>query len=153
MAIYLKIDGIEGDATETNHVSWIAIDSFTFGVSRNVSSRTGATAVREFSAPNLSDIALSKPLDKASGLIFRESVVGNTHKTYQIDITSTGQGSEILLSYKLTAGMVSNYSISSGGDRPMEALTVNYDKVEVTFSPPGGQRSVTIYDISTTKAG
>jgi type VI secretion system secreted protein Hcp len=34
------------------------------------------------------------------------------------------------MAYKLTDVMVSSYSISSGGDRPMESLSLNFTKIE-----------------------
>lgn len=152
MAIYLKIDGIQGDATEANHTNWITIDSMQFSTAREVKARIGGTAVREFSEPSVSDVTVSKPLDRASGGIFREALVGNQGKTYQIDVTSTGQGGTVLLTYILSHVMVSNYHISSGGDRPEESITLNFAKVEVTFNPIGGSRSVTSYDLATNKA-
>jgi type VI secretion system secreted protein Hcp len=157
MGIYMKVTGtstpITGDATEDGHQKWVTIDSIQFGVGRNITARTGGSAVREFSAPSLSDITLTKPLDAASGGIFRESVTGNTGGTYQIDVTGTGQGSQVLLSYQLTGTMIANYHISSGGDRPMESFSLNFTKIQVTFSPVGGSPAVTYYDLSTAKAG
>ena len=150
MAIYLKVDGITGDATDANHTDWIALDSFQFGTSRQVSARVGASTVREFSQPSLSDITVSKPLDKSSGGLFREAVVGNQGKTYTIEVTSTGEGGQILLTYTLTNVMVSNYHISSGGDRPIESISLNYTKIDVKFQL--GQQSVTSYDLAKAQA-
>jgi type VI secretion system secreted protein Hcp len=152
MAIYLKIDGIQGDATESNHTNWVTVDSYQFSTAREVKARIGNTAIREFSEPSVSDFTLTKPLDKASGGIFREALVGNQGKTHQIDVTSTGQGGTVLLTYVLSNVMVSNYHISSGGERPIESITLNFSKVEVTFNPIGGSRSVTSYDLATNKA-
>jgi type VI secretion system secreted protein Hcp len=39
------------------------------------------------------------------------------------------------LTLTLTNNMISGYSISSGGDRPMESLTLNFTKIEYKNIP------------------
>jgi type VI secretion system secreted protein Hcp len=45
--------------------------------------------------------------------------------------------------YKLTNCMVSGYSVSSGGDRPSESISINFTKFEYVFKEYGQDYSVT----------
>lgn len=128
MPIYMKYnDGaIEGDVTAEGHEKWIELNSFQWGVGRGISSPTGASADRESSAPSLSEITVSKAQDKASGNLLTEAYVGEGVKV-QIDFCKTDQGKlETYLTYELEDAMISGYSISSGGDRPSESLSLNF---------------------------
>ena len=46
MPIYLKIDGVTGDSTNSNFAGWFEIDSFDFGVTRPIST-SGQTTGRK----------------------------------------------------------------------------------------------------------
>ena len=45
--------------------------------------------------------------------------------------------------YKLTNCMISGYSLSSGGDRPSESLSINFTKIEYSFKEYGSDNAVT----------
>ena len=56
--------------------------------------------------------------------------------------------------YKLTNCMISGYSVSSGGDRPIESLSINFTKIEYVFKEFGADNAVTdsprvSYDLAT----
>lgn len=144
MAIYMKIDNIDGDVTAKGYEKWIQASSFIFGVSRNIQlANPGKSANRESSKPSVSDIAVTKKMDKTSPLIFSESVGTNRNSTIssvQIHICKTGnsQGSvEPAMEYTLSNVLVSSYNITSatGNSPPMETITFNFDKIESKFIP------------------
>ncbi len=156
MPIYMKYDGIDGDVTAEGHEKWIELNSFQWGVGRGISSPTGGSADRESSAPSVSEIAVTKALDIATTKLLDEALQGEG-KTVVIDFCKTDKGKlETYMSYKLADVMVSGYSISSGGDRPSESLSLNFTKVEYKFlqmdkaNKGAGSASVT-YDLAKAK--
>ena len=95
MAIYMKYGGIQGDVTESQHANWIELNSLQFGVGRGVSSATGSTEDREASAPSVSEITITKDLDKSSIKLLTEAYQGTGNgdaASVQIDFTRTSQG-------------------------------------------------------------
>jgi type VI secretion system secreted protein Hcp len=129
MPIFMNYDGIPGDATAAGHEKWIEINSFQFGVGRGISSPTGGSADRESSAPSVSEIVVTKPNDSASTNLFRASLHGEG-KTVKIDFCKTDkQKLEVYLSFELENTMISGYSMSSGGDRPSESVSLNFTKI------------------------
>jgi type VI secretion system secreted protein Hcp len=155
MAIYLKYGDIEGDATHENHKKWFDIHSCQWGVGRAISTPVGSAANREASNPSLSEIVITKTLDKASAKLFEESLIGEGKKA-EIHFITTGNPGESYLELVLTNTLISGYSVSSGGDRPTESLSLNFTQIELKSIPTkedvtGGSPSVYTYDLATAK--
>ncbi|HEV3436943.1 MAG TPA: type VI secretion system tube protein Hcp [Gemmata sp.] len=158
MPIYMNYNSlaIKGDVTESTHVGWIEVNSFQWGVGRGISSPTGGSADRESSAPSVSEIVVTKPEDVSSILLLTESLQGEG-QTVIIDFCKTDKGQlEVYLKFTLTNTMISGYSISSGGDRPNESISLNFTKVLVTGTQmdatgSGQSPSSVTYDIGQAK--
>lgn len=110
----------------------IEISSFQFGVGRGISSAAGGSADRESSAPSVSEIVITKTQDSASPNFFKSAAGGHMSLgTCTITFDKGSQPKAIpYLTITLTNTMVSSYSLSSGGDRPTESITLNFAKIE-----------------------
>jgi type VI secretion system secreted protein Hcp len=158
MPIYLKWDGgkIKGNVTEEGHKDWIMLNSFQWGVGRGIASPTGTGANRESSAPSVSEITVSKPTDAASNKLLTEALQGEGVEVV-IDFCKTDKGKlETYIAYTLTNCMISGFSLSSGGDRPSESLSLNFTKVECKFVPEdatgkAGSPETVKYDLALAK--
>jgi type VI secretion system secreted protein Hcp len=145
---------LKGDVTEEGHKTWIELNSFQWGVGRGISSPTGGSADRESSAPSISEITATKASDVSSTLILNEALQGEG-QTVIIDFCKTDKGKmEVYQTYTLTNTMISGYSVSSGGDRPSESISLNFTKIEFKLTGQGAAgdtaspASVT-YDLAT----
>src|SRR5260370_34573965 len=133
----MDFDGAKGDVTTADYKGWIELNSFQFGVSRGVSSGAGG-ATRESSSPSISEIVVSKYLDSSSPKLYQDSLAGAFDTKVTITMTSTTKNKvETFLTYELTDCEGSSYSQSSGGDAPVERLSLNYTKIMGTPTPPG----------------
>lgn len=131
MPIYMNYDSlkVKGDVTEEGHKDWIELNSFQWGVGRGISSPTGGSKDRESSAPSLSEITVTKSQDTATGSLLTEAYQGEGVKVV-IDFCKTDKGKlEKYLTWELEDTMISGYSISSGGDRPSESLSLNFTTI------------------------
>lgn len=157
MPIYMKFGSIDGDVTTDGYKNWIELGSFQYGVSRAVSSGSGGNT-RESSAPNISEIVITKHFDKSSAKLYQDSVAGTFDTKVEIKMnTTTKNKTETFLTYELSDCGVSSYSLSSGGDNPMESLSLNFVKIMVTPTPldKAGQikkGDVVSYDLLSMKA-
>lgn len=137
MAIYLQIDGITGNVTESNHKGWIEISFFNFECTRAVASRNpGHTENREASTVSISEITISKEMDEASPKLFTLACVG-TGKTVKIEFCRTGAMPLVFASYELSNVLISEYNVeeSGGEDGPSESLSLNFDKIVYKYTP------------------
>ena len=130
MPIYMNYNDIKGDATAEGHEGWIELNSCQWGVGRGISSPTGASADRESTAPSVSEITVTKDTDIGSTKMLNEAYQGEGQKVV-IDFCKTDKGKlEVYLEITLEDCLVSGYSLSSGGDRPSESLSLNFTKIE-----------------------
>jgi len=138
MAIYMKYAGIDGDVTEEGHKKWIECGSAQFGVGRAIGgTASGAARGREASLCNVSEITISKPSDAASQDLMREAMIGAIPgKTVKFEFVTTGRGdkAETYTTFELEQCMISGFSLSTGGDRPMESLSLNFTKITYNMS-------------------
>jgi type VI secretion system secreted protein Hcp len=158
MAIYLKYEGIDGEATQENHKKWIDIGSLQFGVGRGISTPSGSTANREASEPSISEVVVTKQLDSSSSKLFVESCTGAAGKKVEIHLVSTGSPGNTYVEYILHNALISGYSVSTGGDRPSESISINFTKIEYKHIPydqanKAGTPVTVSYDLATTKSG
>jgi type VI secretion system secreted protein Hcp len=158
MAIYLKMDGVDGDATHDQHKKWLTVDSFNMGVGRSISTRSGSTANREASEPSVSEVVITKTADASSPKLFGEACTGKQSKKVVIDFVTTGSPGDTYMQCTLTDTLVSAYSVSSGGDRPVENISLSFTKLEMKYIPydkdhKPGSPIVVNYDLTSTKSG
>ena len=157
MPIYLQMDGCPGDATHETHQAWMDIETLHWNVARNMNTQAGSTANREASEPTVSEVVVTKVTDSSSTKLFAEACTGRTGKTVTIHLVTTGNPGDTYVEYILTNTLVSNYSVDTSGDRPVETIRLNFTKMEVKYIPHDENHSplspmIASYDLSTTRA-
>jgi type VI secretion system secreted protein Hcp len=174
-AMYMKIPGITGDATEKNHTQWIKITGMDVGVNRNISADPGHIANRESTRPAISKLTINKSLDSASSLLFGEACTGKAKQQIVIECCKTGdQGLTPVAQFTLENAIVSGYKVTteaapqqSGSDKDqvatsdngglVEEITISFDKIEMKTIPHGADGSAQTpisygYDLKTAAA-
>lgn len=137
MPIYMNVEGIPGDVTAEGHEKWIEVSSFQIGVGRHIGVPTGRHAEREASAPSISEIVVTKTSDTASAKLFQQALWGEGVKV-KIDFCKTDKDKlEVYDTYELEDVLLSNFSVSSAGERPMETLSLNFTKIIFTHTQMG----------------
>ncbi len=136
MAIYMKWDGIDGAVTTKEHEKWIELNSFQFGVGRAIGTAARGAATREASEPHISEITISKRLDKASTKLFMDAVAGDLSSTVKFKFTTTTKDKvDTYLAFELTNCGVSGHSMSADSEgAPVESLSLNFTKIMFTYT-------------------
>ena len=133
MAIYMKIDGIDGNVSAKGHEKWIEISSAQFGLGRSIPMAVGTVSNREASHPSFSEVTMTKAMDDASPYLFQEACTG-TAKNVLVHVTKTGANAlDNIVEYTLEKSMLSSYSISTDGDKPIETISCSYTKIEMKY--------------------
>ncbi len=134
MGIFMKYGAEEGEVTYIGYEKWIELGSMQWGVGRGISSGGGGSK-RESSAPSVSEITVSSTMSSFSPLALKEALTGEG-VTVKIDITRTDKDGnhQPFQQYELSETMISGYSVSSGGDRPSESISLNFQKVESKYT-------------------
>ena len=154
MAIYLEVDGIQGSTTTQGFSNMSELNSFQWGVSRSIGTAASGSTARESSNPSISEITITKLADAASPDLTNYALAGQLNKKFTIHFTTTAAGDVTeFLKHELENVGLSNYTVSSGGDLPMEAMSLNFTKITTTFTPMdpsvSGNNKVVSYDLTT----
>jgi len=128
----MKYGSLTGRTTTEGFAGWMECGSFQFGSGRGIASASGMGTNREASEPSLSEITITREWDaEGSANLFQESVMGGLDQKVLFKFTATNKGVvETFLEVNLEDTGISGYSISSGGDKPSESLSLNYGKIE-----------------------
>jgi type VI secretion system secreted protein Hcp len=159
MAVFVKIDGVDGTSTHEKHKNWILVESLQWGVGRSLQAPTGATKQREASEPSVSDVMITKQTDGSSPKLFQMACGQEPEgKMVKIDFVQTGSPGNTYMTYKLHNALISEYRVSTGGELPEEEIGLNFTKVEVEYYPYDeknnkGNTQRATYDLTTTKVG
>jgi type VI secretion system secreted protein Hcp len=156
MALYMKYGSIKGSVTTDGFKDWIELDSFHWGVGRAVGTAARGSTSREHSEPSLSEITVTKRSDVASPKLLLDAVGGKLDNKVEIKFTTTTKGKvDTFLAYKLEDTGLSGYTLSSGGDMPIESLSLNFTKITQTFTGHdpgiGGSPETVGYDLTQMK--
>jgi type VI secretion system secreted protein Hcp len=154
MALYMQADGIDGSVTTQGFEKWMELSSFSWSVTRAIGTAASGSTARESSNPTISEIAVTKVGDAASPGLFDYSLAGKLDKKFTIAFTTTSEGDVTeFLRYECENVGLSTFHVSSGGDMPLESMTLNFTKVTETFTPMNpdvsGDKKVVSYDLTT----
>ena len=135
MPIYMKLDGLLGDATEAAHVNMIEVFSWSWRESKQIS--MGTSTSRTAGAVQMSDVEITLLANKTSPELFLACASGRVFKTAELFLANLDNAGKMVdyMRVLLTNAMISSYSVSSGGDRPMESLSLNFTKIEISYQP------------------
>ena len=144
--IYMNCSNLTKSHSSSRGSGWIELNSFQWGVGRGITSPRdpqSGSADRESSAPSVSEIVITKRVDAASPVFSKLALQGkgdNCELHFDKGNTSNTQP---YMTINLENVMVSHYSLSSGGDRPTESLTLNFTKIEYKNNVQTGTSGLT----------
>lgn len=136
MPVFMEFEGIEGNVTMDGYAKQIELHSFQWGVGRGISMITGRTANREVSSPSISEVTVTKSMDKSTPLLVQESVIGTKGKKVILHLVRTGGDTEEeFMTYTLHDCLISSYSVSGSGDGEAgESLSLSFTGIETAYS-------------------
>jgi len=136
---YIKIDTVDGEATQSNHEKWIEIYSFSWGASNPTTVSSGATGLSAGKV-SVSSFNVMKKTETSSAPLFAACCAGQHYATATVEMskaTGTSGQQQVFLKYDFTDVMVESvqWSGSSGGDdTPTESVSFAFGKVAITYS-------------------
>jgi len=128
---------IEGDVTAKGFEKYMSLYSMNFGVGRAVTMEVGEMNNRDAGRPSISEISVTKQMDGASAMIFKDSLTGRAMPKILIELVRTGaeSGFTKFVSYELEDVILSSYSLSAGDNgAPVENLSFSFSKFIMTHA-------------------
>jgi type VI secretion system secreted protein Hcp len=142
MTMLLKLGQINGESEKEGYIKWIEINSLQFGTGRGISAASGGGS-RQPSDPSVSEVVFTKPMTIDSGELFFQSITGTAGMKAEVHLINTADKKNTpYLKILLHDALISGYSVSSGGDRPTESVSLNFTKIEMQYDQYDGKTLV-----------
>lgn len=146
MPAFVKLGDIKGEATDQDHDGWILIETMQHGVSRSIP-RGAKDQQRTKGETSLSDVAISRQMDKSSTKLQEACANGTFFKEIEIHFCTTVKNKqEPYATFKMADVIISSFSPSFSGDGsplPYELVSLSYVKAEwiyTTIDPKTGDK-------------
>lgn len=142
--MFLKLDSVPGESSDSVHKGEIEVDSFTWGETRNA----GATR------PNMDGLTVTMPANKASPRLFLYTAGGLKITRAVLSVRKSGSNDDFLKWTLIDALPVSFKTVGNiHGDGVMDQVVFNPGKIEVEYKPADGSAIVKAgWDLRTGKS-
>jgi type VI secretion system secreted protein Hcp len=130
--VYLKLDTIEGESVRKGFEKQIDILSYSWGGTQvtGVAGTGGSGAGRA----NLSDLSVSKYLDKASPKMFKALIAGTHLATGTLSSVKAGTDvTKPFLTLTLGELFITSQQISASSETPVESVSFSYNTIKVEY--------------------
>ena len=133
---YLKIDGICGESTDSEHKDWMEVLFCDVGVVQPVTRSASASGGISTGRADFQDMVITKYIDKASPKLMEYSAAGNTIKEISLALCRASGGSRVrYLEYKLSNCIISShYVVNDQGSLAVERMSINFGKIEMVYN-------------------
>jgi type VI secretion system secreted protein Hcp len=148
---------IDGTSTLDKYEKQLELLSFSHGVAMQITGDISNTE-RTSGKPNHQDFTITKYLDQASPKLNEGCCKGDNFTDVLVTVARNDKGSVLpLITYKLENVVLSSISVGGGGgDKPVETVTMNYNKITWDFhtqNDEGGEQGhvSTLWNLATNK--
>jgi type VI secretion system secreted protein Hcp len=138
MAMYMKIEGIEGESKQKDHQKWLDVRSITAGFSNMGGGMPSSSGGRSGGEGVCSEITVTLPGCSALPTITQYCLTGTTVKEIQIQSVTASKGQVVYSDWTLTDCAFSNISLSETGEGASNmgvSLSISYTKFTFKFTP------------------
>lgn len=134
--MYVKFEGLDGEAQDKDHKGWSDILSFSQGQSLP---EGGTGPTRRRGDVVFEDIVVVKELDKASPKLAEAVCQGKVFPKVEIHVTAsyTDAGRVTYYAYELRNVLIASYYVSGGGqgeDVPTEEISFSFEEIKAVYT-------------------
>ncbi len=130
---FLKLDGVDGESTDSSHKGEIEISSWSWGMSQMGTTSTGGGAGT--GKVSFQDLHVTKSIDKSSPVLMQMAATGEHVKEAKLTLRKAGSDTSYVI-VTFTDVMVSSYSVSgNSGENPTESVSFTYQKITMEYFP------------------
>lgn len=129
--IFIKIDGIEGEAQDANHKNWISVISFSYAVSQSSSAATGGGS--GVGKANFSDLVFTHFIDKASPNLMMRCADGKHINKVELSCNKVGGGQQEYMKVTMEQVLITHVRPvgATNSARVIEEVGLSYGKIKV----------------------
>jgi type VI secretion system secreted protein Hcp len=133
--VYMQIDGIKGESTDSEHKDWIELLSFNHAISQPASATANSAGGGTVARCQHSDYSITKYVDLASPKLYEMCSNGKHIKSVTIEMMrASGDKRVKYMEVKMEQVVISHVAPAGGSDFPSEAISFNYGTIKWTYT-------------------
>jgi type VI secretion system secreted protein Hcp len=133
--IYMQIDGLKGESTDSEHKDWIELLSFNHSISQPASATAASAGGGTTARSQHSDYSITKYVDLASPKLYEMCSSGKHIKDITIEmLRASGDKRVKYMVVKMEQVVISHVAPVGGADFPTESISFNYGTIKWTYT-------------------
>ena len=138
---FLKIDGVDGESSDSKHKGEIEIVSYHWGVSQAISGTVSSSGTFSGQRCDMAALTVVKSLDKGSPKLAQACAAGEHFKSATLTLSRASGDKQPYMKYKLSDVLFE--SVRTGGASqaeggvPSEEVGLRYAKIELEYTVVG----------------
>jgi type VI secretion system secreted protein Hcp len=130
---FIKIDGIDGESTDSKHKNEIEILSFSWGASQTGSSSSGGGGAGKVS---MQDFHFTTHVNKSSPQLFLSCAKGEHIKKATFTVRKAGEKPVEFIKIEFQDILISSYQTAGNtSEAPSDQVSFNFAKIEFNYAP------------------
>lgn len=131
---FLKIDGVEGESTDSKHKNEIDITSWSWG-----ETQVGATGGHGGGAGagkvSMEDFSFTMQTNKASPKLMLACATGQHIKSAVLEARKAGGEQQSYLKIAMSDLIVSSFRLAATNEIPVDEVKINFSRIEFEYKP------------------
>ena len=141
--MFLKIEGIEGESTDSSHQGWVEVESLNWGGPNR--SRLSSMQTSEPRMGSSGSLVLTKWNDRSSAHLLQYCSTGE--QISKMIISDASGKKERYMTYELSDVTIPSCSAGGSGDVAMEEITFSYRNIQWSYDKGGKDKKKDKYNI------
>jgi type VI secretion system secreted protein Hcp len=136
---FLKIDGIDGETSDAKHKNEMEVLSFSWGVTQAITGTVSSSGTFTGQRCDMSPLVIQKLFEKASPKVAQACAAGDHFASAVLTLCRAGGDKQPYMEYKMSDVIISSYQVAGVGEGglPTESFSLNYGKIEMTYTQIG----------------
>ena len=139
---FLRIDGINGESTDSTHRGGIELLDYELGVGQRASSPPGTAGGAAAERADFSELSFSKWADTSSPLLAVACASGMHIDRVTVELCRAGAGKVRFMEYEMKDCLISSFTTNGGeDDYPTDNVSIHYGSIIWRYTrqlPKGG---------------
>lgn len=133
--MYMQIDGINGESTDSEHQKWVELLSFNHSISQPASATASSAGGGTTARCQHQDYSITKLVDLTSPKLYELCSSGKHIKKVVVEMMrASGDKRVKYMIVTMEEVVISHVAPSGGGDFPSESVSFNYGTIKWQYS-------------------
>lgn len=131
---FIRIDGIEGESTDSQHKGWIEAFNYKLAVKQRISNTASSAGGAAAERADFEPFNFTIPMDKASPKLALACAAGAHIDEIRVEVCRAGGDRVTYMTYRLCNCIIKRISTIGGGRFPVESVSIDFGRIHWRYT-------------------